>query len=254
MPRLVQTLVAGTELPNEQIYPVVGAQVVLTDDQFSRLPAKAITTNATLSQAQALAAGTWVADLGQVNTTALQAQASSLYPNTPLNTQNFITWNFDSTDAPVGVTAATTGTMYMSKVFATYAATSQAATIVATLAGASLTHAWIGLYTLGTNLTLVAQTADLTTQWNVAGTYKNSWVAPYQLQANTSYYVGILAVGTTGPKFASAQLSGAANANLAAGNFRFCTDTTTGLSALPSTLAASNTTVDNGICPWVAIS
>jgi len=254
MPRLVQVLVPDTYLPNQMTYPTAGAQVVLTDDQFSQIPAKVLTTNATLTPAQAIAAGTYVADLGQVNTTALQAQSSSLYPNTPLNVQNFITWNFDSTDAPVGVTAATTGVMYLSKVFTTYAAPTQAASVVVSTAGSALTHAWIGLYTLGTNLTLVAQTADLTTQWDTIGTYKDSWTAPYQLQANTPYYVGILAVGTTGPKFASSQLSGAANANLAAGNFRFCTDTTTGLTALPSTLLATNTTVDNGICPWVALS
>lgn len=269
MSRLVQILVPGIELPNGQQYATAGQQVIITDDQFSQIATKTITTNSTLTPAQALAAGTWVCDLGQVNTTALQAQSTALSGLTPLAMNGYICESALQEDSnPAGYTTPVDESIYLAKVVPTYSATTSFGTIyLGAAVGLTLTSAYLVLYGLsGSNLTQLAITASQigTGQFGNSGAtanaaYKVAWTTPYSLVGNTAYYAGLWVHGTT----TSLKVAGVGqNANAALLNagytgapYRF-NSYATGVTAPPATIALSNLVSEaaSAVAPWIALS
>lgn len=123
------------------------------------------------------------------------------------------------------------------------------------VAGSGLTsgQCFFGLYNAsGTRL---AVTADQATPWATAGNIKAALTAPYVASAGT-YYVAILANGTTRPQFAVGSTLGATftpgNVNLTAATARFGRGPGSQTS-LPASITMSSLTLDANNY-WVGIS
>lgn len=148
------------------------------------------------------------------------------------------------------LTAITAGTGYLSKFYWGGGTLTDLYLDVIT-AGSSLSHGWVAVFD---------QTGA---QWGITadqgGTaFGSTGVKTFALAAAVSLPVGwyrayVLAVGTTGPKLAPAfaAISATANADLAAGAYRFST-LGSALSAVPASLTLSGEASDTAIEYWVA--
>jgi hypothetical protein len=125
--------------------------------------------------------------------------------------------------------------------------------VVGGTAAAGTTIARYGIYTVDAtgNLTLVASTANDTTLWN--GTFaapSRALSASWSKVAGQRYALGVLFVGTTGPKlsgFAAANSGAMALAPRLNGNV-------TGLSDLPSTVTGGTVAATQGISVYASLT
>jgi len=148
------------------------------------------------------------------------------------------------------LTAITTGVGYLAKFYWGGGTLTNLYLDVIT-AGSSLTHGWLAVFD------------SSGTQWGITadqgGTaFGSTGVRTFALATATVLPTGwyrsyVLAVGTTGPKLAPAfpAISATANADLAAGSYRFST-LGSSLSAVPASLTLASETSDVAIEYWVA--
>lgn len=159
------------------------------------------------------------------------------------------------TQDPAGCSTVATlsaGTIYLSKVVLRKAATVSSIWIALTSAGSGLTAGQnlAGLYDSSGNR--LAVSADQSSSWTTASSKQIS-IAPQSLAAG-SYYVAVLANGTTVPQtMRGGSASGTGlNVALALTAARFL-DFGTGQTSLPSTITLSSASL-NSSARWAAIS
>lgn len=151
--------------------------------------------------------------------------------------------------------APLSGTVYMVAVRLRVATTVTNLHAVIGVAGSGLTsgRCFLGLYSSAGSL--LGQTADQATAWATAGNVKAALTTPYVAAAGT-YYVAILANGTTRPTFACGSTLGAnftpGNANMTAATARFGRGPAT-QNTLPATVTMSSLVMDSNNY-WVGLS
>lgn len=130
--------------------------------------------------------------------TSLETAAGGGITNAPGPAdQSWISWNYDPVHAQSGV-AVTSGTVYMMKIHLRAAATIASVNIVVSTGGTGLTvgQCFAGLYdSTGAQLGV---TADQSTAWTSVAHHSMALTSPAAVSAG-SYYVAVLANGTTGP-------------------------------------------------------
>jgi hypothetical protein len=174
-------------------------------------------------------------------TTSLAAgSASPLPPNAPTPAdQNLLAWSYDPAQA-TGDDVPTSGVVQLIRVQLRYPAT--IGTIYAHVGAAGVGLAsgknLAGLYSAGG--TLLASTGDQSGSWNSTG------VKPMALNytaAAGSYYIALLATGTTPPAFARstglAGASGLINIGLPSQSARFATTASASNGLLPTSITTS---------------
>ncbi|MFD8771460.1 glycosyl hydrolase family 28-related protein [Streptomyces sp. NPDC059916] len=182
------------------------------------------------------------------------------YPLTTVNPTHFrpddhgfLTWTADPAVISGAAASVSAGAVYLQKV-----RIANRATIVTNVvayvsnAGVTLTAAqnFAGIYDAsGARL---AVTADQASAWTTTGTKTMALTAPVTLAVGT-YYVALLANGTTPPQFSSAGgNTGIANVGLSNATAR-STVTATGNTTLPATVTMASTT-PNAATRWTALS
>jgi hypothetical protein len=168
--------------------------------------------------------------------------------------QNLLSWSYDPVQA-VNSGAPAAGVLQLIRVPLRYPATvhNLIAHVAAARAGLTSGRNLAGLYSPTGQL--LAQTADQTTEWSATGVQTMALTSPYSAPAGT-YYIGLLANGTTPPAFArSTGLAGAGgliNVGLPAGAGRFGAFGSA-LTALPSSFAVSSVSAAS-VAYWAALS
>ncbi len=167
--------------------------------------------------------------------------------------QGLITWTHDPATLRSASNSSTSGTVYLMKVKIVDRATVVTNVIVGLeTAGATLTAGqnFVGLY--NSSGTRLAVSADQSANWTTAGVKTIPLTAPQTLAVG-SYYVAILAVGTTPPTFAMGA-GGSTNINvgLTTGTARFLTGPT-GQTSLPASITLGSQTQSTG-GRWAALS
>lgn len=168
---------------------------------------------------------------------------------------NLIAAAFDPASCDDNGSSPISGTVYMIAVNVRYATTISYLHAVIGVAGSGLTNnqCYLGLYS--SSGTLLAQTANQSTSWTTAGNVKAALTSSYNAAAGT-YYVAILANGTTRPYFACGSALGAnftpGNANLTAATARFGRGPASRTS-LPSSITMSSLVMDSNSY-WAAVS
>lgn len=167
--------------------------------------------------------------------------------------QGLIAWSGDP--AGVGSTSApASGAVRLMRIVLRRAATLSTVWLVVGTAGATLTSGQnlLGLY--NASGTRVALTADQTTAWGSTGIKSAAFTGSYAAAAGT-YFVAILAVGTTPPAFGvNSVLSGglAANANLSVSTGR-ALNGPTAQTSLPASITMASNTFGTAMF-WVGVS
>lgn len=168
------------------------------------------------------------------------------------NDQGLLAWTCDPASAnDVGQPAS--GGIRLARIILRRAATVTNIWVHVVTAGATLTAGQnlLGLYT--STGTRVGVTTDRASTWTTTGDKSAALTAPYSAAAGT-YYVGILAVGTTIPEFAasSAPATGPVNAGLTVSTGRFLSGPSSQTSMPTSITMASNTM--NYTSYWIAVN
>lgn len=162
-------------------------------------------------------------------------------------------WTHDPATLRSASNATTSGTVYLCKVKIANRSTVVSNVIVGIeAAGSGLTsgQCFVGLY--NSSGTRLAVSADQAANWTTTGLKTIALTAPQTLAVG-SYYIAILAVGTTPPQFAmGAGGATTVSAGLATGASRFLTGPTAQTS-LPSSITLSSQTVTSG-ARWAALS
>lgn len=130
--------------------------------------------------------------------------------------------------------------------------TANVRTLVGNGAAAGATLCRIGLYSVdgGGALTLVASTANDTTLWSgTFGASTRAWTTPYTKVVGQQYALGLLFVGTTGPKWYCALPVLGTEMAMAP---KIC-GTVTGQTDLPSSITAGSVGNSSGIAAYAAI-
>jgi hypothetical protein len=191
----------------------------------------------------------------QAGTLTTSGATSSGQPNLPLPSDDgFISYCYDPLQAQTSG-SLTSGVMYLQRV------TIHASTTVTNLypcistSGSGLTTGQnlMGLYSA--TGTLLSSSSDQTTNWMTSTGIKAAVLTTPQSVSSGSYYVAMLAVGTTPPSFNRSSGSAPAylvNAKLNGAVFRMGTYGTAQTS-LPTTLIVTNVTTTSA-SPWVAIA
>jgi hypothetical protein len=182
--------------------------------------------------------------------------ATSYVYDTP-SAHSLIEWNYDPLQTTQSASAAatlTSGTVHLAKLVAQTGGTITTISVNVITAGASLTsgQCFAGIY--NSSGTRLAVTADQSAVWNTADIYQMSLTSSTAITAGQTYYVALLAVGTTPPKFAQGPSSAkAANVGLTGASLRFATNGTSQTS-LPSTRTMSSNTATSAVTFWCALS
>jgi len=168
--------------------------------------------------------------------------------------RGLVEWTFPPTETSSGTgQAATSGTLHVLRIVPRRGG--QVANIVVGLGaiGATLTAAAAGLYDAAG--TRVADCGDLTALWTgTTGLKTMPLSATVQLLAGRSYYIGLLAVGATGPAFVRGSTAVTVpNVGLSGATLRFSTGGT-GLSAAPASFTPTALTGTGAIAYWAALS
>lgn len=162
-------------------------------------------------------------------------------------------WTHDPASLRSTSNATTSGTVYLCKVKIVNRSTVVSNVIVGVEAlGSGLTsgQCFVGLYS--SSGTRLAISADQSANWTSTG-LKTIALTAAQTLAVGSYYVAILAVGTTPPQFAmGAGGATTVSAGLTAATARFLTGPTAQTS-LPSSITLSSQTITSG-ARWAALS
>lgn len=194
-------------------------------------------------------------DGGTIQSGLLQYPLSTTNDGTFIpSDQNLLTWTHDpATLRSVSNSPVTSGTVILSKVKIVNRSTVVTNVIVGIeSAGVTLTAGQnlVGLYDSSGNR--LAQSADQSANWTSAGMKTIALTAPVTLAVG-SYYVAILAVGTTPPAF-SMGAGGSVNINvgLSTGAARFLLGPTA-QTALPATITLGSQSTTTG-ARWAALS
>lgn len=194
-------------------------------------------------------------DGGTIQSGLLQYPLSTTNDGTFIpSDQNLLTWTHDpATLRSVSNPPVTSGTVILSKVKIVNRSTVVTNVIVGIeSAGVTLTAGQnlVGLYDSSGNR--LAQSADQSANWTSAGMKTIALTAPVTLAVG-SYYVAILAVGTTPPAF-SMGAGGSVNINvgLSTGAARFLLGPTA-QTALPATITLGSQSTTTG-ARWAALS
>lgn len=167
--------------------------------------------------------------------------------------QGLISWAYEPEGAIVNTTNVA-GTLYLSQLKVSSAASVTNVCAWINVAGATLTanQCFAGLWR--NDGTLVAITADQSTNWTLTGLRVMALAGgPFALAAGI-YYFGFWANGTTQPTWARVQGgTGVSNLNTNAPNLRFATANTglTTAGTAPNPFGAQST---NANVPWAALS
>jgi hypothetical protein len=160
--------------------------------------------------------------------------------------QGLIAWTMDPSTTSANGTQLSAGYIYMLQVVLRQSATISKIDVVVGVAGAGLTsgQCLAGLY--DSSGTRRAVTANMSTTWTSAGDKVMSLTSSYTAAAGR-YYIALLCNGTTSPYFACGSALGAnftpGNANLTAGNYRWCLSAS-GQTTLPTSVTLSGYTPD----------
>ncbi|MFF0736884.1 glycosyl hydrolase family 28-related protein [Streptomyces chartreusis] len=199
-------------------------------------------------------------DITTFNTGNAMPDGLLQYPLSTVNDATFtpadhglVAWTHDPATLRSASNATTSGTVYLCKVKVVNRSTLVSNVIVGIeAAGVTLTsgQCFVGLY--NSSGTRLAVSADQSGNWTSTG-LKTIALTAAQTLAVGSYYVAILAVGTTPPQFAmGAGGATTASAGLTASTARFLTGPT-GQTSLPSSITLSSQTVTSG-ARWAALS
>lgn len=167
---------------------------------------------------------------------------------------SILAWNFDHRFAN-GQSTATAGTLFMARLEVLSAITATNLLLAVQTAGSTLTASqnFAGLY--NSSGTRLAQTADQSGTWTSTDIKEMALTSPVAITAGT-YYIGILANGTTPPQFVrtigSSVLTSFANRGTTAATARWSIGGTA-LTALPASVTMGSRTF-NAQCYWAAIS
>ncbi|WP_267716801.1 glycosyl hydrolase family 28-related protein [Streptomyces sp. CoH17] len=182
------------------------------------------------------------------------------YPLTTVNNPTFmpadhglITWTHDPATLRSSSNSTTSGTVYLCKVKVSNRATIATNILIGVeTAGTGLVagQCFVGLYS--SSGTLLSASADQSTAWATGGLKTIPLSAPQTLAVG-SYYVAILANGTTAPQFAmGAGGTTSVNAGLTTGTARFLTGPTA-QTVLPASIAIGGQSPTTG-ARWAALS
>lgn len=166
--------------------------------------------------------------------------------------QGWLTWNYDPVHAQSGV-VTTSGTVYMMKIHLRKAATVSSVSAVVSTAGVGLTagQCFAGLYnSAGTRLGV---SADQSGNWVNVAHHAMALTAPVAAAAG-SYYIALLANGTTGPAFirSGSPYTIAMNANTTVTTARWTTGPTAQTSLPASIVLGSRAFTANSY--WGAVA
>lgn len=121
----------------------------------------------------------------------------------------------------VNTSAVTAGVLYLLRITLVTAATiTKIAAFTTNTPTLTSGQNFAGLYTAAG--TLVASTADMTTSWGTSGAQVMNLASSYSAAAG-SYYIGLLANGSSPPSFSRAAGTAIGNINLSASSYRFAT-------------------------------
>ena len=199
-------------------------------------------------------------DITTFNTGNAMPEGLLQYPLSTVNDATFTpadhglaAWTHDPATLRSASNATTSGTVYLCKVKIVNRSTVVSNVIVGIeAAGVTLTsgQCFVGLY--NSSGTRLAISADQAANWTTTGLKTIALTAPQTLAVG-SYYVAILAVGTTPPQFAmGAGGATTVSAGLATGAARFLTGPTAQTS-LPASITLASQTVTSG-ARWAALS
>lgn len=219
-----------------------------------------IENNATGTVTFSKRTNTVLRDVTTFNTGNAMPDGLLQYPLSTVNDATFTpadhglaAWTHDPATLRSASNATTSGTVYLCKVKIANRSTVVSNVIVGIEAlGSGLTsgQCFVGLY--NSSGTRLAVSADQSGNWTSTGLKTIALTAPQTLAVG-SYYVAILAVGTTPPQFAmGAGGATTVSAGLATGASRFLTGPTAQTS-LPSSITLSSQTVTSG-ARWAALS
>lgn len=190
--------------------------------------------------------------------TSLSSRTTALEGNNAWrpSDHNLLTWAFEPVVVSGG-SAMTGGTVYLIKVNVRNGGT--ATNIVATVAvaGSTLTagQCFAGVY--NTSGTLLGATADQSGAWVSIGTKTMAISGGPLTLAAGSYYVALLANGTTPPQFqrnvSAVATASLLNVGLTASTGRFIT-ADTAQTTLPASTNLASVAVTDGVARWVALS
>lgn len=198
------------------------------------------TSNITTLQGQMTTANTNIAT-NTTNITSLTNATDAL--EWQPDDQGFFGWTSDPILAGSTGSSLTAGTVFMNAVPVRKNVTLNTISVQIITAGATLTASqnFAGVYNAAG--TLVAVTADQSSNWTSTGYKAMNVTTPVALTPGI-YYVALLANGTTPPQMARGNVVSGAwyNANLSNATLRTSTGGTglTGLTSLPSTVTMSN--------------
>lgn len=146
----------------------------------------------------------------------------------------WIAWTTDPANASASTPIA--GRVYTARVKVAKTGTISNLSIWVSTAGATLTHGFLGIYKL--DGTLLAQSADQTTNWQTTGLKTVPMVTPITVNAGDQLLFAYLVAGTTAPAIAANASAPAVNSMLTAtsGNntYRAGIQSATAQVALPS--------------------
>lgn len=190
---------------------------------------------------------------GDINKTYIYDEANDQWDLSPLPgpwDHNLLAWSYDPVGA-INNSVVTGGVLYLIKVRMGPAATITNVIVQVAIAGTTLTadQNFAALYdSAGTR---VGVTADQTTAWGSTGTKTMALTTPYVAAAGT-YYVGLLANGTTPPQFARSSGFSLINVGLSAGSYRYSTSGTA-QTATPASVTLASAAAAS-ISYWAALS
>lgn len=183
--------------------------------------------------------------------------AASAYVPVRPSVHGMAEWNYDpmlAVTTTVGSVQAVSGSLYVQKIIANNSGT--VSSIVVNLGGTTGS----GL-TTGQNLaaifdasgTRIAITADQTSAWESTGEKDMALTSSASIVAGQTYYVGLLAVGTTPPTFfAAGTATSSGNILLASADNRFSVNGT-GRSSMPTSITLSSNTGTGARTYWVGL-
>jgi hypothetical protein len=182
--------------------------------------------------------------------------ATFAYASDSPSKHGYLEWNYDPIAVGTPNLQPISGTLYLLKITPQASGTISNVVLVMGTAGATLTSGENLVAVFNSSGTQLGISADQSTSWaGSTGVKTIALTSPITVTAGADYYVAILAVGTTTPKFAgtSSSTASAVNAGLSASLDRFCVNGS-GLSAMPSSLTLTSNTGTGSFPIWVALS
>lgn len=195
----------------------------------------------------------WVDVKGQLRWKDSQSTIFQFPSGNPLpDLHNLVSWNFDPSLSG-GTAKLVEQTIYLQKFYVPEPSTLSSVMLNVTNATpVGGTQSYIGLYSTGG--TKLAESADVSTQFETTGMKTISFTTPYV--ADTGYYYTAILVGNNPGLGPDLSTSGGAtdmnNVNLTGADLRFASGPT-GQTSLPSSITMSSNIAPGAITPWVGV-